>query len=742
MVEPRTSAPPSPPTVRDALPSAVTFDIEPVRLSPLYRAGLVVVCAAMLLLPVVYLALIALVAYLAWVHATQNLFILERGGGIISLALYVGPIVGGALAVLFMIKPLFAPRLEGMPPRTLRRDEQPLLHAYVEALCASLGAPAPRRIDVDMQVNASASFRRGVGSFLGSDLVLTLGLPLTAGMSLGQLTGVLAHEFGHFTQGAAMRFSYVIGSVNHWFARVVYERDAWDARLERWSAESMTGWGSLILAISKAFIWLSRGALWVLMMIGVAVSGFLSRQMEYNADLHQAQVSGNDLFRATHMRLPLLSAAWSQTAAYLGEMWRERRLVDNVVELFLVEVRRLTTSPEIVEEIEESVREVETGALDTHPSTVDRIGAVERDDHPVRIDDPRPASELIDGFGDLCEELTETFYEGALGERIDPANLVPTAEAVIEQESRIQGSKALGEYFHETPLIWMGLAPRRAEDQGPSLEEAAARTSSLRRRMEEEAPRVRERFEHLDSLTQARLAAAVYVRSLDAGMPEKEAPRLDALRLQEHEDPDEHLYQLDRELREARRAMTEDVDVARDRLEAALAVCDHPRISAGMSAGEPIVARLPGLIAALSMIASEWPSLRRMGQLVPELGTLLQAAGARIETGPMLEEVEEVSAELQRLVATLRRPLAAVEYPYDHGEGRITVAAYAIPEADDEETHVIQVAAAALENVNQLYGRIWSDLAALALEIEELLATPDGRSRRRTQPGGSPERGG
>jgi Zn-dependent protease with chaperone function len=38
-------------------------------------------------------------------------------------------------------------------------------------------------------------------------LVLVIGLPLAAGMSMRQVAGVLAHEFGHFAQGAGMRFN-------------------------------------------------------------------------------------------------------------------------------------------------------------------------------------------------------------------------------------------------------------------------------------------------------------------------------------------------------------------------------------------------------------------------------------------------------------------------------------------------------------------------------------------------------
>ena len=83
---------------------------------------------------------------------------------------------------------------------------------------------------MDCLVNASAGFGRDAGLF-GQNLVLTIGLPLVAGLTARQFAGVLAHEFGHFSQGAGMRLSYVVRSVNAWFARVVFERDGWDESL-------------------------------------------------------------------------------------------------------------------------------------------------------------------------------------------------------------------------------------------------------------------------------------------------------------------------------------------------------------------------------------------------------------------------------------------------------------------------------------------------------------------------------
>ena len=117
------------------------------------------------------------------------------------------------------------------PPR-------PLASGIHRVLAEQTGAPMPVRIDLDCNLNASASFRKGASSLLSNDLVLTIGLPLVAGLNLRQFVGVVAHEFGHFSQGFGLRLSYLVRGINVWFARVVYERDAWDVALEEWSMEA------------------------------------------------------------------------------------------------------------------------------------------------------------------------------------------------------------------------------------------------------------------------------------------------------------------------------------------------------------------------------------------------------------------------------------------------------------------------------------------------------------------------
>ncbi len=111
-------------------------------------------------------------------------------------------LVGGTIA-LFLIKPLFAPRARRMQPIAIPPDLEPRIHQLSQEICRLLGAPAPVRIEANCAVNASAGFDRGLGGFFGNRLVLTLGMPLVAGLTQRELAGVIAHEFGHFRQGAA-----------------------------------------------------------------------------------------------------------------------------------------------------------------------------------------------------------------------------------------------------------------------------------------------------------------------------------------------------------------------------------------------------------------------------------------------------------------------------------------------------------------------------------------------------------
>src|SRR6185295_8103729 len=236
----------------------------------------------MLCLPVIYGGAVVAIGWAVWWHLTHNsgVMTVTHGGraAIFSFLLYILPAVVGGCMVLFMFKPLFAPGSRAGGSFSLGPRDEPRLHAFVDMVCSLIGAPSPRRIDVSCDVNASASFRSGMLSiFRRGDVVLTVGMPLVAGMNTRQFAGVLAHEFGHFAQGGGMRASYLIRTSLRWLARAAYERDGWDATLIGLSRSNNTT-EKIFAGFMRLGVWLTRLLLKALFWIAYLLAGYMSRQ--------------------------------------------------------------------------------------------------------------------------------------------------------------------------------------------------------------------------------------------------------------------------------------------------------------------------------------------------------------------------------------------------------------------------------------------------------------------------------
>ena len=402
------------------------------RTSFFYQCGLLLVTVTMVLLPVVYLAMVGAVAWAVYYHAVHHWEPIMNWGGfhgggrivIVKFLVYFTPLAAGLVMVFFMFKPIFARRPKQAQPLALNPGSEPLLYAFIHKICESVGAPSPKRIDLDCQLNASAGFRRGFVSFLGNDMVLTLGLPLVANLNARELAGVVAHEFGHFTQGMGMRLSYIIRSVNFWFARVAYERDEWDVALATWAEEARDGRVMLVLAVVQLGVWLSRTMLKILMFTGHLIGGFMLRQMEYNADQYEINISGSDAFETTQRKLVTLDATLQGCYQQMQANWKKyRTLPDNLPE----SLRRLHNEmpPKIHEQINDRLGLLKTGPFDSHPSPGDRIRAARKAADPGIFHDERPSTALFSSFDHPAKFVTLLHYTDNLRIPITQQMLTP-----------------------------------------------------------------------------------------------------------------------------------------------------------------------------------------------------------------------------------------------------------------------------------------------------------------------------
>jgi Zn-dependent protease with chaperone function len=441
----------------------------PAKTSALYKIGTATVAVAMVLLPLLYLALIAGVAYATWRHGVSGLHMFEgRGSTKGKLLVYVTPLVVGALVVVFMIKPLFARRPKSAEPLEITREQEPALFAFIEKICDLVSAPRPRRVLIDLQVNASASFRRGFLSFLGQDLTLTIGLPLVAGLTVRQFGGVLAHEFGHFAQGAGMRLTYIIRTINAWFSRIVYERDAWDEYLTD-TARTIDLRIGVILHLSRLMIWLTRKLLWVFMMAGHGISCFMLRQMEFDADYYETQVSGSGGFASTAERLRLLGIGWQRAISQQQESYQGKRLVNDLPGLIAIETHRLPA--DLTEAVQAASREATTGWFDTHPSDLDRVRASERHSAAGVLVGESSASSLFADFSASAQKATEVYYRQECELELNDVRLLPLGEMAAEAAAQADAERSLRQYFGELlsirTLIFLDVPPSAAPATAP-----------------------------------------------------------------------------------------------------------------------------------------------------------------------------------------------------------------------------------------------------------------------------------
>ena len=313
---------------------------------------------------------------------------------------------------------------------------------------------------------------------LGGKLILTIGLPFAAGVSLKQFAGVLAHEFGHFSQGAGMRLYVLIMRINLWFARVVYQRDEWDATLEAWSSEEHV-LIILLAAVTRLAVWLARRVLWVLMQIGRIVSGFLSRQMEFDADRYEARMVGAACFAETMWQFRLMSLAENGAVADLNSSWQQRRLPDNFPKLVMANIPQIPQ--EVVAHFRQDMETASSGLFSTHPSDKDRIARARREepsDGIFHLDGP--ATDVFSDFDALAKATSFDMYRALLGPGIGKEQLYEVAELVESQAAVQEGSVAAGRFFLGV-LDMTRRLPMSAENPAAPADLSAARRCWPRR---------------------------------------------------------------------------------------------------------------------------------------------------------------------------------------------------------------------------------------------------------------------
>ncbi|MCX5691708.1 MAG: M48 family metalloprotease [Planctomycetota bacterium] len=708
---------------------------RPVWRGPLYRLSLLAVSVMMLIIPLCYVAFIVGIGYAAWWHAVHDytmvtsVFSHTRGrGSIYALLLagvaYVAPIIAALLLLYILLRPLMPQSREDVNSYTVHPNEEPELYAFVGALCTYIGAPVPKRIDIDATPNASARFDRGLVSVLiPGDLVLTIGLPLMHGMNLNQFAGVLAHEFGHFSQGAGMRAGMLINRINSWVAGVVYDDGRAVGMVDDLEAHEAGFIGAIFALFLKLSIKLTQAVFWVLFWSAHLLSSAMSRQMEFDADRHQARFSGAETFTSTFRRLMELNEGFMMVTAELPEYWKNgKRLPDNIPALINDAAQRL--SPEARDRVEHELTRRGTGWFSTHPAVSRRIAAVKAKGEEGVFDLAVPAISLLRVPRDVSVRATYGYYRERLGRRFDDATMVPT-EGVLtanrdHDKAVAQARQATGFEAPTWRPLFLGVSEFLPCQDAKAVYEKLRASREQLGRMGQKASAAAEAYRRQDEELLALDLAQSWFETGHTTLP-----RGFACPVNNRHSIFEVRSRLINECAQSAGTVDEALEHAASRVVCSLRLLHTKGVESRVPNASVLRTRTSELVKVQGALRDCLPSMRELRKQMGQAGltaTLLENTKRREEA---IRVLTRIARDAYEQLIQVRNAVEQMPYPFESPrERRLTLLEHLVevmPVPDDPES-ILNACGQVLERYPVVAHKVTAELAAAGLSVEQALA--------------------
>lgn len=309
---------------------------------------------------------------------------------------------------IFLVKPLFSSTDSTEDDNTLEvdREDCPGLFDVITDVVRQTGTKMPKHVYLSPDDNACVFFDSSFWSiFFPIRKNLKIGLGLFNGMSIEELKSILAHEFGHFSQGS-MKVGSSVYVINQVLYNMTNKRDGWDDLLDSWSTtdsenwipNAFAFWGMLTKRLTS---WVKRGNVMMYKFVHQAYMA-LSRQMEYDADNISCKCVGKDCFISGMYKTEINSRNLRFFSNIMKDLIADKKKVKNIYDA--IEITNKTyykNDPTLIEYdhllldsliMESKIRVNDVWA--SHPINADRIENAKKNQSKEAVK-PTPAWNLI-----------------------------------------------------------------------------------------------------------------------------------------------------------------------------------------------------------------------------------------------------------------------------------------------------------------------------------------------------------
>ena len=176
---------------------------------------LVYVEAVSLFIPMIYISVVfaSMVGVILFFSLPVTASILEEN--YIKATLEASPAVLAFGLLYILMRPLFG-GFKSFHGRVLRSHEAPAFKALTTELSRHLKVAPPKRIEINNETALRVDAYAGVNSIYRDEYKIVVGAPLLMGMSVNQLSAMLAHELSHFRNKKKKVAFYLMHHVSEW----------------------------------------------------------------------------------------------------------------------------------------------------------------------------------------------------------------------------------------------------------------------------------------------------------------------------------------------------------------------------------------------------------------------------------------------------------------------------------------------------------------------------------------------
>ncbi|WP_143231017.1 M48 family metallopeptidase [Actinosynnema sp. ALI-1.44] len=287
----------------------------------------------------------------------------------------------------------------------ITRAEQPALWQMIDELAVVANTRGPDEIRLVPEVNAAVWEDSRLLGLRPGRRYMEIGLPLLAGMTVGELRAVLGHELGHYSHGHTK------------YAAVTYRASATMAHtVER--LEGPIGW--LFGLYMKLYFVVARSA---------------NRAQELQADVLAVRAAGKTAARTALGKIPAMALAWGHfNRSYVGMVphaGRTPQLLMGFHSYLTNDTRRRQLA-----EVQGEMLDTEPASkYDSHPPIRVRIATVDQMAEPDKASDTRPAWALLVRPDQAIPRLESQLLINDLGPRASWEEIVRLAGAQIAENN-------------------------------------------------------------------------------------------------------------------------------------------------------------------------------------------------------------------------------------------------------------------------------------------------------------------